>query len=275
MGAGPDTPNEKGPIAMTIPHSLQRAAKNAVESSAILQDPAALRANNRPQLRRYEVASLLPNGNIAETRHIAPALPLFEEAFCAFSRGSLVDTEHGPIAVEDLLPGDRLITHDGSLQTLMWKGSTSLIPARPDARGRTHHLTSFMADSFGMQKPMSCVMAGPAARLLRTPTHLRAIAGEAPLLTPVQEFHDGMNIVETAPPTPVQMFHFCLESHAVIKIGGLQFETYHPGTKALQLVSHAMRTLYLNMFSHIDQLSDFGPMVYARAGDGQIDAVPS
>ncbi|PCJ08270.1 MAG: hypothetical protein COB16_08025 [Rhodobacteraceae bacterium] len=260
---------------MTIPHSLQRAAKNAVESSAILQDPAALRASNRPQLRRYEVASLLPNGNIAETRHIAPALPLFEEAFCAFSRGSLVDTENGPIAVEDLVPGDRLVTHDGSLQTLMWKGSTSLIPARSDNRGRNHKLTSFMADSFGMQKPMSCVTVGPAARLLRTPPHLRAIAGVAPLLTPVQEFQDGMNIVEAAPPTPVQVFHLCLRTHAVIKIGGLEFETYHPGTKALQLISHAMRTLYLNMFNHIDQQSDFGPLAYARAGDGQIDAVPS
>ena len=260
---------------MTIPSSLQRAANNAAETSAILQDPAALRASNRPQLRRYEVASLLPNGNVAQTRHIAPALPLFEEAFCAFSRGSLVETENGPIAIEDLLPGDRLINQNGSLQTLMWKGSTSLLPGRMDTRGRSHKLTSFMADSFGMQKPMSCVMAGPAARLLRTPAHLRAIAGDAPLLTPVQEFHDGMNIVETAPPTPVEMFHLCLEQHTVINIGGLAFETYHPGTKALQLTSHAMRTLYLNMFSHIDQPSDFGPLAHARAGDGQIDAVPN
>jgi len=254
---------------MTIPHSLQRAAKNAVESTAILQDPAALRATIRPQMRRYEVTSLLPNGNIAETHHIAPALPLFEEAFCAFTRGSLVATDTGPIAVEDLLPGDRLLTHDGSFQTLMWIGSTSLIPGHADNRGRSHKLTSFMADSFGMQKPMSCVLAGPAARLLRTPPHLRAFAKNAQLLTPVEEFHDGMNIVESAPPTAVKMFHLCLKNHAVITIGGLEFETYHPGTKALQLISHAMRSLYLNMFSHIDQLSDFGPQAFSRTGDSQ------
>lgn len=260
---------------MEIPHSLQRAAINVAKSSAILQDPATLRASNRPQLRRFEVACLLPNGNIAETHHIAPALPLFEDAFSAFSRGSLVDTESGPIAVEDLLPGDRLMTHDGSVQTLMWKGSTSLIPGRATHRGRNHKLTSFMADCFGMQGPMSCVIAGPSARVLRTPPHLRALSGASPLLTPVHEFHDGMSIVETAPPTPVELFHLSLERHAVIKIGGLEFETYHPGTKALQLTSHAIRTLYLNMFNHIDQLSDFGPLAYARAGDGQIAALPS
>lgn len=215
----------------------------------------------------------MPNGNIAETQHIAPALPLFEDAFSAFTRGSLVDTENGPIAVEDLLPGDRLISHDGGALTLMWKGNTSLFPAQSTNSRRNNKLTSFMADSFGVQKPMSCVMAGPAARLLLTPPHLRAIAGTTPILTPVHEFHDGMNIVETAPPTPVVVFHLCLERHAVIKIGGLEFETYHPGPQALRLTSHAMRTLYLNMFSHIDQPSDFGPMVYTRAGEGQIGSV--
>jgi hypothetical protein len=258
---------------MTIHHSLQRAANNVAKSSALLQDPASLRAPNRPQLRRFEVASLLPNGNVVETHHIAPALPLFEDAFSAFSRGSLVDTESGPIAVEDLLPGDRLMTRDGTAQTLMWKGSTSLIPGRASTRGRNHKLTSFMADCFGLQGPMSCVIAGPAARVLRTPPHLRAIAGASPLLTPVHEFHDGMTIVETAPPTPVEVFHLSLATHAVIKIGGLEFETYHPGTKALQLTSHAIRALYLNMFSHINQLSDFGPLAHARAGDGQLSAV--
>ena len=93
---------------MTLPHSLQQAAAKATESSALLQDPAVLRLPNKPQLRRYEVSSLLPNGGIAETRHIAPALPIFEDAFCAFTRGSLVETTQGPIAVEDLLPGDNI-----------------------------------------------------------------------------------------------------------------------------------------------------------------------
>ena len=91
-----------------------------------------MRARNRPQLRRYEVSSLLPNGDIAETRHIAPALPVFEDAFCAFSRGSMVETEYGPVAIEDLLPGDNLIVEDGTVLPVLWKGSTMVVPGRPD-----------------------------------------------------------------------------------------------------------------------------------------------
>jgi len=258
---------------MTIPHSLARAARNAVETSALLQDPAALRARNRPQLRRYDVSSLLPNGDIAETRHIAPALPLFESAFCAFSRGSMVETEYGPVAIEDLLPGDNIVIQDGSLLPLVWKGSTMIVPGRPDPKGRVHYLTRIMADSFGMQRPMSYVLAGPSARILNTPAHLRSLSGGQQILTPVEEFVDGMNVVETAPPTPVQLFHICLPRHAVIRISGLEFETYHPGINAARTISHAMRSVYLNLFAHIDSLSDFGPQVAPRAGDGQVDAL--
>lgn len=258
---------------MTIPHSLARAARNAVETSALVTDPAALRARNRPQLRRYDVSSLLPNGEIADTRHIAPALPLFEDAFFAFTRGSMVETEYGPVAIEDLLPGDNILVEDGSALPLLWKGSTMVVPGRPDAKGRTHNLTRIMADSFGMQRPLSYVLAGPSARLLNTPAHLRAIAGGQPMLTPVNEFVDGMSVIETAPPTPVQLFHICLPRHAIIRISGLEFETYHPGVNALRMISHAMRSVYLNLFSHIDTLSEFGPQVLPRAGDGHVDAL--
>jgi len=250
---------------MTLPQSLQRAAANITETQPVLRDQAPAQAGPKPQLRRYEVASLLPNGNLAETRHIAPALPLFEQAFCAFTRGSLVETDFGPVAIEDLYPGDQVLTRDGSYQPLLWKGMTTLVPGRKAATGTRHALTSFMADSLGMEKPMSCVISGPSARLLRTPTHLRHAEGDGPLLTPVTEFLDGMNIVETTPPAPVDMYHLCLARHAVIRVGGLEFETYHPGLDALRLVSYPIKTLFLNMFPHVDKIADFGPLAFDRA----------
>ncbi|GGH34341.1 Hint domain-containing protein [Cribrihabitans marinus] len=257
---------------MTIPHSLDRAARNAVETSQLLNDPAALRGPNRPQLRRYEVSSLL-NGNVVQTRHIAPAMPLFEDAFCAFCRGSLVETDIGPVAIEDLQPGDHVIDENGTPQQVVWKGSTVLVPGRADARGRTHNLVRIMADAFGMQRPLSGVLAGPSARLMATPCHMRKLSDGQQLLTPVREFVDGLNVIETSPPTPVELFHIGLRRHSVIRVDGLQFETYHPGVNALRVMSHAMRSVYLNLFAHVEKLTDFGPQVLPRAGDGEIAAV--
>ncbi|UWR75230.1 Hint domain-containing protein [Phaeobacter inhibens] len=258
---------------MTIPQSLRRAATNAVEANALLKDPAAQRGGARPQLRRYDVCSLLPNGSIAETRHVAPSLPLFEEAFTAFCRGSLIETSQGPIAIEDLLPGDELMTFDGDRQPLLWKGCTSLIPSRSGQNGRSHRLTSFTADSLGEAKPMSTVVTGPAARLLqRAPLPGIQLENGASLV-PVQQYHDGMSIVETAPPTAVDLYHICLPRHAVINVGGLPFETYHPGPEALKLVSHAIRTLYLNLFSHVESIAGFGSLAYPRVEPSDPDMV--
>jgi hypothetical protein len=227
----------------------------------------------RPQMRRYEIRSLTPKGDIAETRQIAPALPLFEDAFCAFARGTLIDTEHGQMAIEDLLPGDQIRTADGSCQPVVWIGSTTLVPGQRKSRSRSFNLSRIMADSFGMARPMSYLIAGPTARLLNTPEHLRAISGGNQMLTPVRAFVDGVNVIETTPPTAVQLYHLCLPRHAVIKISGLEFETYHPGANPIRSTSHAMRELFLNMFPHISHLGDFGLLAHPRAGEGQMDDI--
>ena len=249
---------------MTLEHSLHRAAAHATAAHQLLRPTP--RTDDKPpaQLRRYEVCSLLPNGSVVETGHIAPALPLFEQAFTAFARGSLVETDVGPVAIEDILPGDRVRTADGSFGEAVWKGMTTLIPARNSASGASMKLTTFMADSFGIQKPSSCVVAGPGARLLATPPHLRHTAKAGEILTPVQDFQDGMTIFETAPPAPVDTFHICLRTHAVIKVGGLLFESYHPGAEALRLVSYPIKTLFLEMFPQVESISDFGPLAFDR-----------
>jgi hypothetical protein len=218
--------------------------------------------------------SLGQNGEIRESSHIAPALPLFENAFAAFARGTMIETDMGPMAIEDLLPGDRVITRDGSLEPVLWKGCTQMAPGRADRNGRTHELTRIMADSFGIQKPLSYVLVGPAARILKTPGRLRALAGGKPILTPLSEFVDGNMVIETAPPTPVQLYHISLPRHAIIKIAGLEFETYHPGISSIRAMSDAMREVYLGLFPHISRLTDFGQQVFPRAGeDGKMDEI--
>ncbi len=256
----------------TTPIRLHEGAV-PVAAQDLFQTPEKPAKSPRPKVRRYQVSTLLPNGDIAETRHLAPAMPLFEDAFCAFSRGSLIDTAAGPLAIEDILPGDEVVTLDGSTQPVVWKGSVTITPGLNQLNSRNMGLTRIMADSFGESRPMSCVIAGPSARLLYTPHHLRALAGGAEILTPVQEFVDGVNVIETAPPTAVELFHICLPHHAAIRVGGLAFESYHPGLQATRTISHAMRAIFLNLFSHVNQLSDFGPVAYPRAGEGQLNAI--
>lgn len=223
-------------------------------------DAGDTRPANRPQVRRYRIRTLSDTGDIVEQFQLAPALPLFEEAFSAFARGSMMETEHGPLAVEDLLPGDRVQTRDGGLMEVRWIGSTMFVPGHISHRSRNLFLTRILADSFGPARPSAFVMTGPSARILN--------GDETSLLTPIQALVDGINIVETAPPAPVELFHIRLERHAVVRIDGLYFETYHPGADAARRVSQTMRGLFLSLFPGISGLEDFGRPTYKRANTG-------
>jgi len=218
--------------------------------------------------RNVEVAALRTDGSMYIGQDKAPAIPLFESAFSAFGRGTLIQTEQGDVAVEDLQPGDMIQTSTGEAAKLIWIGSSTFVPAHV---GRRMPLVRIMPDSFGPSRPSNFVTLGPAARLLQTPHHLRGETDGQQLLTPVRQFIDGVNVIEVVPPTPVRLFHICLDRHAAINAGGLQLETFHPGAAATRAVSHAMRDRFLSMFPQIGHVSDFGPLAHPRAPEPQAD----
>ena len=220
-----------------------------------------------PALRRYEIACLNARGDIETSSHIAPAVPLFEAAVSAFARGTLISTPTGEVAIEDLLPGDKILTGSGNATPVQWIGSTIFRPDRPSSQTSITHMTRVMADAFGISRPSSYMMAGPAARILHTPDHLRASSGAHKMLTPLRGFVDGETVIEVTPPAPIELFHLCLKHHAIIFAGGLEVESYHPGNGASHAVSHNLRQIYLSMFDHIHHIADFGPMIYPHAPD--------
>lgn len=212
--------------------------------------------------RTYEVAALREDGSLYIGQSTAPAIPLFENAFSAFTHGSLVQTPMGPVAVEDLQPGDLVQTSTGEAATLTWVGTSTFSPA--DVGKRTP-LIRIMPDALGQSRPERSLTVGPGARILHTAANLRGLADGRQLLTPASKFVDGVNVIEVTPPTPTRMFHICLSRHAVINVDGIEMETFHPGSAAPREVSHALRDRFISLFPRIGHLSDFGPLAHPRA----------
>ncbi|UOA28058.1 Hint domain-containing protein [Pseudosulfitobacter sp. DSM 107133] len=216
-----------------------------------------------PPNRTYEIAALRADGSRMVSQIKAPALPLIESAFSAFARGTVLEGRDGPIAIEDLQPGDWLRTSNGDAAQAVWIGSTTFVPA--DTGQRTS-LIRIMADTFGPARPESFLTVGPSARLLQTPHNLRGtLASGAQMLTPARDFVDGVNVIEISPPTSVRLFHIGLTRHAAVYAGGMLMETFHPGANATRNVSHSVRDMFLSMFPRISHVTDFGPLAHPRA----------
>lgn len=203
----------------------------------------------------YETAYLRRDGEISRARHVAPVMPMFQSAFSAFARGTLITTTDGPVAIEDLEPGVKIITNERGPSPLMWVGSMTLRPGERDGPS----LTRIMSEALGMGRPMSDVLTGPGARILQ---RLPGMAEE--VLRPVQDLHDGMHVIELRPPSAVQLYHISLRRHATVTAAGLSLETFHPGPGFENKLPYQYFDQFMALFPHVARPSDFGALAHPR-----------
>ena len=239
-----------------LPATLPRSA------GLTLRDRAAGDASHRrpPLMRKVEVLHQAGPGSfdIADFTRIVPAVPAFEEAFSVFARGTILNTDRGQVAVEDVLPGDKIRTADAGFQPLRWRGSTIITTQAPRQDPAMGKLTRIAADALGIARPMPDLVLGPRARILHRSQGVRTLTGYEAAAIPARDFCDGVQVVELTPPTTVPVFHLGFDGHHRILASGVEVESFHPGPAHLFPLRGELLTLFLSCFPHVEALEDFG-----------------
>ncbi|MEM1233323.1 MAG: Hint domain-containing protein [Pseudomonadota bacterium] len=217
--------------------------------------PAGQPRRTRPLMRKYEVSFLAPNGDVENVARLAPATALFESAFMAFARGTLIATPEGALAVEDLVPGMTVLTVDGGPETVVWTGTTTVVPGAAGQSEDAGRLTRIPADTMGFQRPSHDLLLGLGARIFRV---------HRGLLVPATDLIDGEAAFSVTPPSPVRVYHLALRHHACIRASGVEMETFHPGDTLRRLARPEIKSLYMSLFPHARSAEDFGPLRIAR-----------
>ncbi len=215
-------------------------------------------------MRKYQSTYRTDDGDIRHSDQIAPALPLFESAFSAFARGTLIETDQGQFAIEDLEPGMNLVCPGGAKSEIIWIGSMTIVPGAGPAGYKCANLTRVMANAFGMNRPGHDLIFGPGARMLTRPIGIQEEAKDNRLLTPVNDLADGDNIISILPPRPVEVFHLCLNKHTLISASGLEVESFHPGPRFESMLGENMLSLFMSLFPHVVYPEDFGKLRIQR-----------
>lgn len=248
---------------MTYPHRPGGAAAARPVAQVDTGRWTARRSPVAPQpsypARRYEALALLPDGSLAEVIKRAPSHPMFDGAFAALARGTILATEQGPIAVEDLLPGMKIETRDAGYQPLMWIGTITLTANL--ATGHTPaRLFRIPVDAFGPSRPMPDLMLAPHARLLHRTPRLRDILNGDEALTPVTAFEDGHSVIRVAPVSPVSVYHLAFRDHHILRANGIEIESFHPGADLIGKIGAANVRLFQSFFPHIQSMTEFGAL---------------
>lgn len=231
------------------------------------------RSHRAALTRRYDILGMTPEGHLRDFTSVAPATPVFEDAFAGFARGTLFMTEVGPVAIEDLMPGMMLETGRSGLQQLLWVGSMTVYPGMAGQCPEAATLTRITADSFGGMRPSQDLLLGARARLLYRHTGCREMFGTDAGFAPARAFDDGVSAFLITPASPVRVYHLALDGQQVLLANGLEVESYHPGIKADTALEPDTRETFLGLFPHVSGLEDFGLMPLPRLTAFEVDGL--
>uniref|UniRef100_UPI003FD8B138 Hint domain-containing protein n=4 Tax=Rhodoblastus sp. TaxID=1962975 RepID=UPI003FD8B138 len=150
-----------------------------------------------------------------------------------YCRGTLIATEKGEVAVEDLTIGDRVLTKSGALRPIKWIGTRAY--SVRFARNNPDLLPiRFKAGSLAENVP--------ARDLFVSPHHAMFLDG---VLIPAEHLVNGATIVQEAPGEDIHYFHIELESHDVLIAEGALSESFvDDDSRGMFQNAHEFRALY-------------------------------
>lgn len=252
--------------ATRIPRGIPAGTSRLWSAKRNPLDEAIAAAPNR----RYEIQWLDDGGLCSSLTRAAPAVTIFEEAFSALARGALIDTQDGRMAVEDLIPGTMVMTETG-LEELVWIGSITILPDPLGSRPTSQRLYRITADAFGIDRPMPDLVLGPSARVLSRSASVQSYTGGGAALAPITSMVDGASIIEVTPVSPVRVFHLGFRGHRVLRVNGVEVESFHPGHMSLGRLGPEMTSLFLSFFPHVRDLSGFGRLSVPRVSEEELE----
>jgi hypothetical protein len=222
-------------------------------------------------MRKYEVAHLTPSYDIEEFTRLAPAAAVFEDCFAAIGRGAILQTEMGPVAVEDLLPGDRVKTSINGFQTLKWRGGMTIVPGARNKRPEMGTMTRLTSDALGYGRPGLDLVLGPSARILHKAPGIQTLTGSAHAFAPARDFIDGSSIIELRPIAPLHCYQLWFDNHEQINVNGIEIETLHPGLPHMVQMRSDMQLLFMSLFPHKHDMADFDNLLHPRINLRDLD----
>lgn len=228
--------------------------KRSVSTAADRRAPAPLTGAVASR-RRYEVSAITESGALREFSVDGPAGGAFLETFGVIARGAILNTPRGETAIEDLGPGDKVLTSTGRAERILWRGAMLLNPAGPDTDAR---LIRAPADSFGPGRPATDTVFGPAAqRVLRSP-HLCGPIGAEAVRVPLSAGLEDGTLIAIYPVAPIHLFQLGFQRQHGVIVSGIEVASLLPQTAQLIKMSDQDARAFVSLFPQFANLTAAG-----------------
>jgi hypothetical protein len=157
-----------------------------------------------------------------------------------FTPNTSIRTADGARLIQELRLGDRIVTKDNGLQAIKWIGhrriATGQLHAMPQLRP-----IRFRAGALGVGRPDGDLLVSPQHRMVITGPAALALFNAAEVLVTAEDLVNGTSIHVDLTPRDAVYIHIMLEQHQIIWANGLETESFHPASAALERIEAAQR----------------------------------
>ncbi|WP_298434522.1 Hint domain-containing protein [uncultured Jannaschia sp.] len=195
-----------------------------------------------------------PSGRATWDRRHLPDTPEVTGAVASLARGAMLKGTDGPIAVEDLMPGDEVSTQDGETVRIDWIGSRTYAPS--DERPTFYRVT---ARAFGPNGPEADVMLGARAHVLIEHRLCYELLRVPRAFAPVAALEDGHLVSAVTPPGEVTVYGIACSGQSAVMVSGLAVESYHPARATGRSLNRTVLSDMARLFPQIGDGDGFGP----------------
>ena len=168
-----------------------------------------------------------------------------------FTRGTLIDTPDGTVAIENLRVGDRVETVDHGPQSIRWIGAREVnrfeLMAFPKLRP-----IRIMAGALGIGIPERDLLVSPQHRIMLRSAIARRMFSSAEIFVPAKKLVDVPGISVDTEADHVEYFHMLFDRHEVVFAEGAPTESLFTGSEALKSVGAAARAEIAALFPEIE-----------------------
>ncbi|WP_233253108.1 Hint domain-containing protein [Paracoccus binzhouensis] len=235
------------PISVTGPISeITETLAAAVEAVPLAGPVAAATIRASADL----IQSTANTAIVTMDHDVAGSLDLTDDEVVCFVAGTLIETERGFVAVEDLRVGDLVATRDNGYQPIRWIGSVKLGAAALKARPKLLPIR-IKAGALGRETPSSDLLVSPQHRVLvRSKVALKMFGAMEVLVAAKQLLQvEGVDIATDV--ESVEYFHFLFDRHEVVNSNGAATESLYTGAQALRTVGPAAREEIFTLFPEL------------------------
>lgn len=174
-----------------------------------------------------------------------------ETVIPCFTPGTMIRTDEGDVAVENLKAGARVQTRDNGYQTLRWVGRRDL---------STHELATqpnfnpviIKAGALGQGLPERDMTVSPQHRMLFVGPKAEMLFGQSEVLIAALHLVNDSTITR-ARPESVSYIHLLFDDHEIIIGDGAWTESYQLGEQTLDSMEAAQHEEILALFPELGQ----------------------